>query len=281
MDWGLAKVLTVTEHSLSAPDTVTPMSTEGSVQTKRSSGQSTDIPNTQAGSVLGTPASMAPEQARGDIDQLDERADVFGLGAILCEILTGQPPYVGESGLEVYRQAVDAELADAMSRLHSCGADLELLSLAKRCLAPDKIDRPRDAIMLTKELTNYLHTVEERLKQAELSAVEARTKASEEAKQRRVTIQLAAAIFLTLLAGLAGSLWQMKRAMEAEELAKYNEITALKERDEKEVQRQKAQKRLEQVEKGTTLLTGMLNGINPRNEEKGGATTVSAAVNWC
>ncbi|HMP16968.1 MAG TPA: protein kinase, partial [Gemmatales bacterium] len=243
--------------------------------------QSTDIPNTQAGSVLGTPAYMAPEQARGDIDQLDERADVFGLGAILCEILTGQPPYVGESGLDVYRQAVDAELADAMSRLHSCGADLELLSLAKRCLAPDKIDRPRDAIMLTKELTNYLHTVEERLKQAELSAVEARTKASEEAKQRRVTIQLAAAIFLTLLAGLAGSLWQMKRAMEAEELAKYNEITALKERDEKEVQRQKAQKRLEQVEKGTTLLTGMLNGINPRNEEKGGATTVSAAVNWC
>ena len=41
---------------------------------------------------------MPPEQANGDIAHLDRRADVFGLGAILCEILTGKPPYVGRSG---------------------------------------------------------------------------------------------------------------------------------------------------------------------------------------
>ena len=45
-----------------------------------------------AGSVMGTPAYMAPEQAMGQIEELDERCDVFALGAILCEILTGKRP---------------------------------------------------------------------------------------------------------------------------------------------------------------------------------------------
>ena len=59
----------------------------------------------QAGSVLGTPAYMAPEQAGGDIERVDRRADVFGLGSILCEVLTGQPAYTGRNGNEVFRKA--------------------------------------------------------------------------------------------------------------------------------------------------------------------------------
>src|SRR5262249_51529116 len=71
---------------------------------------------TQAGSVLGTPAYMAPEQARGEVDRLNERCDVFGLGAILCEILTGSPPYGGAT-LYVLAQAGAGLLEDALDRL--------------------------------------------------------------------------------------------------------------------------------------------------------------------
>lgn len=98
-----------------------------------------------AGSVLGTPAYMAPEQARGDVDELDERSDVFGLGAILCEILTGKPPYGGSSPDEVYRNAKKGSLDDAVARLNSCGCDEVLLRLARRCLALEPRDRARDA----------------------------------------------------------------------------------------------------------------------------------------
>ena len=61
---------------------------------------------TMSGQVAGTPAYMAPEQARGQIDQLDERTDIYALGAILYEILTGRAPYVGSSGLHVLQQVL-------------------------------------------------------------------------------------------------------------------------------------------------------------------------------
>ena len=98
-----------------------------------------------AGSVLGTPSYMSPEQARGEIGSLDERADVFGLGAILCEILTGTPPYVGRSVDEIQRMAARAELHGAVERLDACTAEPELLTLVRRCLETDPHHRPRDA----------------------------------------------------------------------------------------------------------------------------------------
>ena len=58
---------------------------------------------------------MAPEQARGELDTLDERADVFALGSILCEILTGQPAFAGGTAAEVYRKAKRADLSDALA----------------------------------------------------------------------------------------------------------------------------------------------------------------------
>jgi serine/threonine-protein kinase len=209
MDWGLAKVLaeggTADEERASQkhqPD-------EGTlIRTARSTGSAGSFgTDTEAGSLLGTPAYMPPEQANGDVANLDRRADVFGLGAILCEILTGKPPYVGRSQEEVRRKAANGDLADATARLDGCGADAELVALTKQCLSPEAIDRPKDAQSVAEGLAGYLNGVQERLHQAELAEAEARAKALEEAKRRRLTLALAGTVLLAVTLGGGGWLW--------------------------------------------------------------------------
>jgi serine/threonine-protein kinase len=161
--------------------------------------------------VLGTPAYMAPEQARGEIDQLDERCDVFGLGAILCVLLTGQPPYLGPDHLA---QAAHGALADALRRLDSCWADVELVTLAKQCLAPAPQERPRSAGKVSEALAVYQAGVQERLRQAELQRSRAEVKAQEERKRRRVTLVAAAAVVLLVLGGGAAAWWYEQQQVE-------------------------------------------------------------------
>jgi serine/threonine-protein kinase len=192
MDWGLAKVLT------RGPETPP----KSAVRTARSVGEGD---KTRPGWVAGTPAYMAPEQAAGEVDRLDQRCDVFGLGGILCEILTGRPPYVGADDLEVFSRALRADLAEAFACLDGCGADLELIRLAHGSLAAQAADRPRDAGVLAVEMAAYRESLATRLHQAELAQAEARARAAEERKRRRLRLGLAAFVLLTVL--LAGGAW--------------------------------------------------------------------------
>ena len=168
----------------------------------------------QAGCVLGTPAYMAPEQARGETEAVDRRADVFALGAILCEILTGMPAFSGGSAIEILRAAGQAETADGIGPLSGCGADEELLAMTRDCLAAEAKDRPADAAVVADRLTSYLSGVQERLREAELSraaesarAGEAEAKASAERRARRLTGALAATLLLAGSLGAAGWRW--------------------------------------------------------------------------
>ena len=104
--------------------------------------------------VCGTPAYMPPEQARGRPEVADPRADVFGLGAVLCEILTGEPPYVGPDVATVTRLAADGALAEAEHRLGGCAADPRLVGLARRCLSSDPTARPADAAEVARAVTD-------------------------------------------------------------------------------------------------------------------------------
>ena len=189
MDWGLAKVLP--KNGQSAPGPETPPVNETVVSTPRSKGDS-DL--SEAGSVLGTPAYMAPEQARGETEAVDRRADVFALGSILCEVITGSPAFGGASSLEILRAAGRADTAAAIDRLARCEADDELIALARDCLAADPKNRPADAGAVAERLTDYLAGVQERLRAAELAraaeaarAEEAEAKASAEQRARRLT----------------------------------------------------------------------------------------------
>ncbi|MCI0377588.1 MAG: protein kinase, partial [Gemmataceae bacterium] len=207
MDWGLAKVLA--DRKASAPPKDTSV-----IQTPRAL-DSTTAPgvDTRAGSVLGTPAYMPPEQACGRTDAIDERSDVFGLGAILCEILTGRPPYVGDAVVQLDK-AARADLSDALARLDKCGADNDLVALARRCLSSEPAMRPRTAAQVAEAVASYLQSVELRLRRAETERAAAQVKAVEERKRRRVTLGLGAAVFALLALGSGVALLLQHQAAE-------------------------------------------------------------------
>jgi serine/threonine-protein kinase len=144
---------------------------------------------------------MCPEQARGEIAGLDEQADVFALGAILCEILTGQPPYVG-SRPGILEDAAAGRLEEALARLDRCGAEDALIRLARRCLDPSRAVRPRHAGVVAREVATFLATVAERARAAEVAAAEARATAAAERRARRRTTLLASALGLAIATGV-------------------------------------------------------------------------------
>ncbi len=245
MDWGLAKVLP--QGGLADDEEAGRIRHETVIQTGRTS---TDAELSQAGSVMGTPAYMPPEQASGDLDRLDERADVFALGSILCEVLTGQPAFTGRTVGEIQRKAARGDLTDAFGRLDACGADAELAGLARLCLACEPEDRPRHAGAVTERLTAYLAGVQHRLQTAELARVEALARAEEEAKRRiladalvqkaqahaveegrrrRLQVGLAASVLaLTAVGGLATTSYlQERQARRAQVELALNEATLL------------------------------------------------------
>ena len=140
MDWGLARISTDLCAPIHRPRDVDSLVAEYAQQqvlpNKSSRDRAVDLP---AGAVWGTPAYMSPEQSRGQIADL--RTDVFGLGGILCEILTGSPPYAGKSFLDVCLKATRADLEQAYSGLIDSGATGVLVRLAMNCITPDPDDR--------------------------------------------------------------------------------------------------------------------------------------------
>jgi len=195
VDWGMGRVLVPSGAGDNAATGVQP----GPVETVRSTDPGT---RSVMGQVMGTPAYMPPEQARGLVDQMDERSDVFALGAILCEILTGAPPYVGDANALI-SMAARPELDSALARLARCEADAELVDLATRCLAPSLDRRPRSAEIVAREVHDHLAAVEARAHDARVEAAKANVRASALKRMQK----LGTALIVVIALGLAASLW--------------------------------------------------------------------------
>ncbi|RMG03200.1 MAG: serine/threonine protein kinase [Planctomycetota bacterium] len=109
---------------------------------------------TRTGQILGTPAYMSPEQAGATKHPVGPATDIYALGAILYELLTGHPPFEGANSMEVLWRVRECEPVRPRRVNRSVPRDLELICL--KCLARDPRDRYRNAEALVDDLNRYL-----------------------------------------------------------------------------------------------------------------------------
>jgi len=151
--------------------------------------------------------TMAYAHARGVI----HRDDLFSLGAILCEILTGKPPY---TGLDRMNDAAQARLDEARARLDACDADPKLVALCKRCLQALPKDRPASAEMLADDVAAYLttaegraHRAQGRAHRAQVRALRAEARATEQRRARRLTTLVGGSTLVALVIAAGAYFW--------------------------------------------------------------------------
>lgn len=159
---------------------------------------------TQDGMVVGTPEYMAPEQALGERKAFTTAVDVYGLGAIFYELMTGRPPFRGASVLETLRHLIDREPARPRSLVPHVDADLETICL--RCLEKSPARRYGSAEMLAQELESWL--AGEPIRARPITTFE---RAVKWARRRPILAALVAVSALSVLLVLGGGVWFNRR----------------------------------------------------------------------
>ena len=118
-----------------------------------------NIWGTRKGTIAGTPAYMSPEQARGELDLLDERSDIYSLGAILYEILTGTPPIIGDTESGIVNAVIEHNVPSPRVRAPGRRLPDELCRIAMKALAAAPENRYQSVLDFQGDLRAFLDGV--------------------------------------------------------------------------------------------------------------------------
>jgi serine/threonine protein kinase len=163
MDWGLAKVRRPDDPLWAKAATEAPSGAAASgsgtaPQTKVATSRDVDADLTQDGAILGTPVYMPPEQALGEIAQIDQRSDIYSLGAILYELLTLQPPVEKEGGyLAILARVAEGAIQRPEQRVPERAGRIprELSAVTMKALARRKEDRYLTVERLRRDIERF------------------------------------------------------------------------------------------------------------------------------
>ena len=150
--------------------------------------------------VLGTPSYMAPEQASGQNEQITSATDVYGLGAVFYQLLTGEPPFAGGTTYETIRLLLNTE--PRSPRLVNRKIDRDLSTICLKCLEKDPKRRYSSALALAEDLERW---VKHQPVQARRTGISAR---SRKWVRRNPTSALLVASLIALAAAMGWTVWK-------------------------------------------------------------------------